>query len=204
MSPSAPPARSGARKYRRVCRPRGFTRLGEAVPPEELQNLASRLSNLAHDVVAPPVRFIETIGDAVMFVSADPVALCGRRWHSSPPRRSTTTFRDSDWPRVRVRGQPSRRLVRQPVNMASRVTGVARPGPCWSPNPPATRSRRPTGRWSFAGARHLKGVKGEVKLFRARAANEDKFRRCGHRHRCRGVGPARRPRKRGAREDARS
>jgi adenylate cyclase len=27
--------------------------------------------------------------------------------------------------------------------------------------------------WSFAGARHLKGVKGEVKLFRARAAGEE-------------------------------
>jgi adenylate cyclase len=25
--------------------------------------------------------------------------------------------------------------------------------------------------WSFAGARHLKGVKGEVRLYRARAAN---------------------------------
>ena len=25
--------------------------------------------------------------------------------------------------------------------------------------------------WSFASARHLKGVKGEVKLYRARAAN---------------------------------
>lgn len=25
--------------------------------------------------------------------------------------------------------------------------------------------------WSFAGVRHLKGVKGEVKLYRARAAN---------------------------------
>jgi len=53
----------------------GFTRLGEAVPPEELENLASRLSNLAHDVVSPPVRFIKTIGDAVMLVSTDPVAL---------------------------------------------------------------------------------------------------------------------------------
>jgi adenylate cyclase len=27
--------------------------------------------------------------------------------------------------------------------------------------------------WSFAGARHLKGIKGEVKLFRARAADTE-------------------------------
>ena len=33
----------------------GFTRLGEAVPPEELESLASRLTSIAHDVVAPPV-----------------------------------------------------------------------------------------------------------------------------------------------------
>ena len=53
----------------------GFTRLGEAVPPEELESLASRLSDLAREVAAPPVRFIKTIGDAVMFVSTDTVAL---------------------------------------------------------------------------------------------------------------------------------
>jgi adenylate cyclase len=40
-----------------------------------LQQLADRLAGQARDVVAPPVRFIKTIGDAVMFVSTDPVAL---------------------------------------------------------------------------------------------------------------------------------
>ena len=52
-----------------------FTRLGEAVPPEELENLANRLSGLARDVASPPVHFIKTIGDAVMFVSTDAAAL---------------------------------------------------------------------------------------------------------------------------------
>jgi adenylate cyclase len=49
----------------------GFTRLGEASPPEELENVASRLTELAHDVAGGPVRFIKSIGDAVMFVCAD-------------------------------------------------------------------------------------------------------------------------------------
>jgi len=53
----------------------GFTRLGEAVAPEELESLANRLSALARDVAAPPVHFIKTIGDAVMFVSTDAAAL---------------------------------------------------------------------------------------------------------------------------------
>src|SRR6516165_4879891 len=53
----------------------GFTRLGEGVPPEDLEHLVNRLSVLARDVVEHPVRLIKTIGDEVMFVSTDTVAL---------------------------------------------------------------------------------------------------------------------------------
>ncbi len=49
----------------------GFTRLGEAIPPEELVGLVERLADLAHEVVHPPVRLVKTIGDAVMLVSSD-------------------------------------------------------------------------------------------------------------------------------------
>src|SRR6201999_2909853 len=45
----------------------GFTRLGEVVSAEELGYLPNRLAALARDVTVPPVRFIKTIGDAVMF-----------------------------------------------------------------------------------------------------------------------------------------
>ena len=93
----------------------GFTRLGEAVPPEELENLASRLSDLAYDVVSPPVRFIKTIGDAVMLVSTDPVALLrtvlGLLAAAEKYERLSPT---ADWTRIRMRGQPRWRLVRQP------------------------------------------------------------------------------------------
>jgi adenylate cyclase len=56
-----------------------------------------------------------------------------------------------------------------PVNLASRVTGAARPGSILV----TESTREAVGdderfHWSFAGARHLKGIKSEVKLYRAR------------------------------------
>jgi adenylate cyclase len=153
----------------------GFTRLGEAVPPEELENLASRLSDLAHNVVSPPVRFIKTIGDAVMFVSTDPVALL-----RTALELVAAAEKYDDFPQLRV-GLASGCAVSRagdwfgsPVNLASRVTGAARPGAVLV----AESAREAIGSadgfsWSFAGGRHLKGVKGEVKLFRARAADKE-------------------------------
>ena len=49
----------------------GFTELGETVDVEELGGLAGRLSKLASEVVAQPVRVVKQIGDAVMLVSPD-------------------------------------------------------------------------------------------------------------------------------------
>jgi adenylate cyclase len=148
----------------------GFTRLGEAVPPEELESLASRLSNLARDVVAPPVRFIKTIGDAVMFVSTDPVPLL-----RTALALLAAAEKFHDFPQLRV-GIASGRAVSRagdwfgsPVNVASRVTGAARPGAVLVSESARDAIASAEGfDWSFAGARHLKGVKGEVKLYRAR------------------------------------
>jgi adenylate cyclase len=53
----------------------GFTRLGEAIPPEDLERVASRFAELAHDVAGSPVRFVKSIGDAVMLISFDAVPL---------------------------------------------------------------------------------------------------------------------------------
>ncbi|XVL45151.1 adenylate/guanylate cyclase domain-containing protein [Mycobacterium lepromatosis] len=46
----------------------GFTRLYEVVTAKELGQLAGRLGELARDLTVLPVRYIKTIGDAVMFV----------------------------------------------------------------------------------------------------------------------------------------
>lgn len=152
----------------------GFTKLGEAVPPEELENLANRLSGLARDVASPSVHFIKTIGDAVMFVSTDPAALL------RAALELVAAAEKEDLPQLRV-GLAAGRAVRRagdwfgsPVNVASRVTGVTRPGSVLV----AKSAHDAIGSgdefsWSFAGARHLKGVKGEVKLFRARTASPE-------------------------------
>jgi adenylate cyclase len=53
----------------------GFTTLGESIPPEELERVANRLAEPAQDVSPFPVRFVKSIGDAVMFVCSDPLPL---------------------------------------------------------------------------------------------------------------------------------
>jgi adenylate cyclase len=149
----------------------GFTRLGEAVPPEDLERLASRLAELARDVAVAPVRLIKTIGDAVMLMCTDAVPLLDAMLDL------VTAADGSDLPQLRV-GVASGSAVSRagdwfgsPVNVASRVTGVARPGAVLV----AEATREQIGEndrfvWSFAGARHLKGVPGETRLFRVRRA----------------------------------
>ena len=148
----------------------GFTRLGEEVPPEELGQLANRLADLARDTAVPPVRFIKTIGDAVMFVCTDPAPLL-----DAVLKLVEITDGDNDFPRLRA-GIASGSAVSRagdwfgsPVNLASRVTAVARPGTVLAAESARDELGDDAGfSWSFAGPRHLKGIKGEVRLFRAR------------------------------------
>jgi adenylate cyclase len=151
----------------------GFTRLGEAVPPEDLERLASRLAELARDVAVPPVRLIKTIGDAVMLMCPDPVPLLDAMLDL------VAAAEDSDLPQLRVgvaSGSAVSRagdLFGSPVNLANRVTSVARPGAVLV----AESAHDAIGEndrfvWSFAGARHLKGIRGETKLYRARRAGQ--------------------------------
>lgn len=147
----------------------GFTRLGEEVPPGELGAVAERLEQLVLDLVEAPVRFVKTIGDAVMLVSPDPVPLletalgmveaADREGEAFPQLRAglacgEALSRAGDW-------------FGRPVNLASRVTAVARPGSVL-----ATADVRGAAvdgyRWSKAGIRPLKGIDGAVPLWRAR------------------------------------
>ncbi|MEZ0366278.1 adenylate/guanylate cyclase domain-containing protein [Mycobacterium sp. pUA109] len=148
----------------------GFTRLGEVVPPEDLEQLANRLADRARDVAVPPVRFIKTIGDAVMFVCTEPAPLL-----DAVLKLVEATDSDADFPRLRAGVAAGPAVSRagdwfgSPVNLASRVTGVARPGAVLVTET-VREALGATGgfSWSFAGARRLKGIKDEVKLFRAR------------------------------------
>ncbi|MEX7473738.1 adenylate/guanylate cyclase domain-containing protein [Mycobacterium adipatum] len=150
----------------------GFTRLGEAVPPEELEGLANRLVEYTHEVVAPPVRFVKSIGDAVMLVSPDPVPLL-----TAMLALLDAATVDDEFPRLRV-GLASGMAVSRagdwfgsPVNLASRVTGAARPGALLVTEAVRDAVGDAAGvEWSFAGAKRLKNIKDDVKVFRARRA----------------------------------
>lgn len=152
----------------------GFTRLGEAVAPEDLEELAHRLADLAREVAVAPVRFVKTIGDEVMLVGTDPVAVL-----DAVMTLVDATDADADFPRVRVGVATGMAVSRagdwfgSPVNLASRVTGAARPGSILV----AESTREAVGETddftrSFAGARRLKGIKSDVKLFRVRRTGE--------------------------------
>ncbi|MDR3663874.1 MAG: adenylate/guanylate cyclase domain-containing protein, partial [Mycobacterium sp.] len=141
-------------------------------PPEDLGRLSQRLADLARDHAEPPVRFIKTIGDAVMLVSAEPVPLL-----EMVLQLVDAADADETLPRLKAGMATGQAVSRagdwfgSPVNLASRVTGVARPGTVLL----AESAREAVGdakgfTWSFAGARRLKGIRDEVKLFRARTA----------------------------------
>jgi adenylate cyclase len=148
----------------------GFTRIGEAVSAEELGQLASRLADLARDVTRPPVRFIKTIGDAVMLVCPEPMPLL-----DTVLKLVEMVDSDNDFPRLRAGAASGMAVSRagdwfgSPVNVASRVTGVARPGTVLVADS-VWEAVSDTGQFqaSFASSRRLKGIKNEVKLFRVR------------------------------------
>lgn len=148
----------------------GFTKLGEVVSAEELSQLAGRLADLARDLTAPPVRFIKTIGDAVMFVCPEPVPLL-----DTVLKLVDMVDNDNDFPRLRAGVAAGMAVSRagdwfgSPVNAASRVTGVARPGTVLATDAVSDAVGEDAGfHFSFAGARRLKGIKSDAKLFRVR------------------------------------
>lgn len=150
----------------------GFTRLGEEVAPDELGRLAVRLEALAGDVAAPPVRLVKTIGDAAMLASPEPEPLLG----AALSLIDAADAEGEDFPQLRAGAAIGQALPRagdwfgRPVNLASRITAVARPGSLLVER--ELRESIAEGyRWSFAGERKLKGIRGGVPLFRARRAD---------------------------------
>jgi adenylate cyclase len=147
----------------------GFTRLGEEVPADELGRLAVRLEALAAESAAAPVRLVKTIGDAAMLASPEPEPLleAGLRLVAAADAEG------EDFPQLRAGAAFGEALPRagdwfgRTVNLASRITAVARPGSVLADS----EIREAAGgafRWSFAGERRLRGIRGQVALFRAR------------------------------------
>jgi adenylate cyclase len=151
----------------------GFTRLGAQIDPEELGGLASKLAELANDVTEPPVRLVKTIGDAAMFVSPEPGPLV------SVALSLIGAVEAADLPTLRAGVAFGTALARagdyygHAVNLASRVTGVARPGAVLCTQ--EVRDAAPDDfDWSFARKHKLKGMKDPVSLYRARRLDVEK------------------------------
>jgi adenylate cyclase len=150
----------------------GFTRMGVQVDAQDLGGVAGRLAELASDVTEAPVRLIKTIGDAAMFVSPEPAPIV------RVALELVEAMKQADLPSLRAGIAHGPTLLRagdyygHTVNLASRVTGIARPDSVL-----CTQDIRDAAAddfdWSFAGKHRLKGVGDSVPLFRARLPGAD-------------------------------
>jgi len=150
----------------------GFTRLGEAVPADELGMVAGRLTELAIEVARPPVSLVKMIGDAAMLVSPEPEPLL---------EAALTLVEAADgeaegFPQIKAGVALGELLGRggdwygAPVNLASRITGVARPGSVLATAELRDAVAAPGFAFSMVRPRLLKGVGVPVRLFRVRRA----------------------------------
>jgi len=152
----------------------GFTKLGEEIEPEELGLVAGRLEEMATAVAEPPVRLVKTIGDAAMLVSPDAEAMtaAGLRLVEASEEEG------EEFPSLRAGIARGPALAQtgdyygRPVNLASRITGIAKPGSVVVDK--AAKLAAPDAfEYSFAGERRLKGFEARTKLYRVRRAGDD-------------------------------
>ena len=145
----------------------GFTRLGGELQADELGSVAGRFGELATDVAQSPVRLVKTIGDAAMFVSRECPALV------EAALELVQRAEAAELPSVRagiafgLTGFRAGDFYGHAVNLASRVTGLARPGSvlCTEEIRDAARAQFD---WSFARRHRIRGVGDAVPLYRAR------------------------------------
>jgi adenylate cyclase len=147
----------------------GFTRLGQRAASQDLGAVAERLRVLAHDAARPPVSLVKTIGDAALLVSPNPEALLD----AALSLVEAADAEGDGFPQVKVGAAYGEAVNRwgdwygSPVNVASRVTGLARPASVL-----ATAELHDVAhdgfRWSHAGRHRLKGVREGVTLYRCR------------------------------------
>ncbi len=108
----------------------GFTKLGEEIAPEELGLVAGRLEEMATAVAEPPVRLVKTIGDAAMLVSPDAEAMTDAALRLV----EASEEEGEEFPSLRAGIARGPALAQagdyygRSVNLASRITGIAKPG----------------------------------------------------------------------------
>jgi adenylate cyclase len=147
----------------------GFTRLGEQVATEELGLVASRLDELATAVAEPPVRLVKLIGDGAMLVSTDAAAMV----EAALRMVEAADGEGDEFPRLRAGIAHGSVHVQagdyygRPVNLASRLTAVAKPGSVLV-DAAAMEAAGDDFAYSYAGEKRLKGFDSRLKLYRAR------------------------------------
>ena len=137
-----------------------FTSLGEEIAPEELGVVIGHFEELATEVIAPPVRLVKTIGDAVMLISPEAAPLVGQALDLV----AAAAAEGDQFPVLRAGLATGPTLPQsgdyygRSVNLASRITGIARPGSVLVDT--STREAAGEGHfeYSFAGERRLKGI----------------------------------------------
>ena len=119
----------------------------------------------------PPVRLVKTIGDAVMLVSTEAGPMVGAALGLIAAAEAEGE--EFPWLRAGLATGPtlpqSGDYYGRSVNLASRITGVARPGSVVVDAATQEATGEEGFSYSYAGERKLKGIDSRVKLFRARA-----------------------------------
>ena len=144
----------------------GFTRLGAELETQTLGDVVGTFAELAGKVAEPPVRLVKTIGDAAMLVAREPAPMV------EAALALTEAVDAADLPAVRAGIAWGPTIPRSgdffghAVNLASRVTGIARPGSVLCTK--EIHDAAPEFDWSFAGRHRLKGIGDAVPLYRPR------------------------------------
>jgi adenylate cyclase len=147
-----------------------FTSLGEEIAPEELGAVVGHFEELATSTVHAPVRLVKTIGDAVMLVSPEAEPLVSQALELV----EAAAAEGDQFPVLRAGIATGPTLPQsgdyygRSVNLASRITGIARPGSVLVDTPTREAAGDDHLRYSFAGERRLKGIDARQKLFRVR------------------------------------
>ena len=142
-----------------------YTRVGERLPAEDLGRIAGRFTQLAVESVRRPTQLVKMIGDAAMFASPDTSELVA----TVLALVERVNREGGDFPGVRVglaHGPATTRggdWFGTTVNVASRVTDLAKPGRILATQ--SVQERAPRFDWTKKRRRGLKGVDGRIRLF---------------------------------------
>ena len=171
MRTSAPPSSARSGVFADLV---GFTSLGEELQPEQIGQVTGRLDEISREVATGPVRLVKLIGDAAMLAAPDTPSLL----EAMHDLLEAMGDEGEGYPLIRAGVACGPVVTRggdfygSPVNVASRVTGIARPGSMLVTDE-VREQVEDSYRFSRAGRKHLKGIHGTVELYRCRRLEED-------------------------------